>query len=645
MTTELLTIGKYQIPCTTVAVAVVGTGAAGYDAADSLYDLGVTDVLLVTEGKKMGTSRNTGSDKQTYYKLNLAGGVPDSVYEMARSLMRGGSMHGDIALSDAALSARCFFKLVGLGVPFPTNEYGEYVGYRTDHDATTRATSCGPLTSKKMTEVLERAVEAKRIPLADGHRVISILTDGGTACGLITVNRACITPENPCGLCAILAGDVVYAVGGPSAIYADTVYPESQTCALGAAFAAGAAGANLTEWQYGPASVAFRWNVSGTYQQVLPRYISTDADGGDEREFLADAFDSPEQMLAAVFAKGYEWPFDPNKTGVGGSSRIDLAIYRERQRGRRVFLDYLQNPSALAADFGNLNEAARDYLEKSGALVGTPIERLRVMNEPAIALYRDHGIDLASEALEIAVSAQHCNGGIAVNRDRSSTTLRHFYAIGECAGTFGVHRPGGSALNATQTGALLAATAIAEAGAARPSGLTDAVRGELEKALAEASASLGGTVTRNELFARRTAASTRMSACAALLREPDAVAAAMDACGEELHSFTSENRLADAADYAELRINLDILLTQRTVLGAILDYLSDGGESRGSFLVTHGATQDVLALTPMLDTRHAAFVQNTVLHEDFSVTSFFEPVRPLPQSEQWFETVWNRQKK
>lgn len=37
------------------------------------HDLGVTDIALVTEGQEMGTSRNTGSDKQTYYKLSLGG--------------------------------------------------------------------------------------------------------------------------------------------------------------------------------------------------------------------------------------------------------------------------------------------------------------------------------------------------------------------------------------------------------------------------------------------------------------------------------------------------------------------------------------------------------------------------------------------
>ena len=44
---------------------VVGTGCAGYNAADWLCAYGVPDVCLVTEGREAGTSRNAGSDKRT----------------------------------------------------------------------------------------------------------------------------------------------------------------------------------------------------------------------------------------------------------------------------------------------------------------------------------------------------------------------------------------------------------------------------------------------------------------------------------------------------------------------------------------------------------------------------------------------------
>ena len=102
---------------------VIGSGCAGFNAADTLFDLG-RDAAILTEGLKMGTSRNTGSDKQTYYKLSLCSDGADSIYELAENLFRGGSVNGDTALAEAAGSVRAFMKLVNLGVPFPTNRYG-----------------------------------------------------------------------------------------------------------------------------------------------------------------------------------------------------------------------------------------------------------------------------------------------------------------------------------------------------------------------------------------------------------------------------------------------------------------------------------------------------------------------------------------
>ena len=76
-----------------------------------------------------------------------------------------------------------------------------------------------------------------------------------------------------------------------------------------------------------------------------------DARGEDEREFLLDAFSTPQNMLNAIFLKGYQWPFDPRKAGGEGSSFIDILIYQEEIiRGRRVYLDFTRNSAALEKD-------------------------------------------------------------------------------------------------------------------------------------------------------------------------------------------------------------------------------------------------------------------------------------------------------
>ena len=102
-----------------VNTLIIGSGAAGLAAALRLKQQGADDILLLSEGLKCGTSINTGSDKQTYYKQGIYGVEADSPGLLASTLFDGGSVHGDIALVEATLSLRCFMNLVNLGVPFP----------------------------------------------------------------------------------------------------------------------------------------------------------------------------------------------------------------------------------------------------------------------------------------------------------------------------------------------------------------------------------------------------------------------------------------------------------------------------------------------------------------------------------------------
>ena len=164
MRTTRVRVGGRSYPLHSMNTLVIGSGAAGLNAAVRLHEYGQTDVAVVTDRLGAGTSANAGSDKQTYYKLSLAGDRADSAFDMARDLAAGGSMHGDIALAEAQGSLEAFFHLVGLGVPFPHDRYGAFVGYKTDHDPRQRATSAGPLTSRLMFGRLAAEVRATRHP-------------------------------------------------------------------------------------------------------------------------------------------------------------------------------------------------------------------------------------------------------------------------------------------------------------------------------------------------------------------------------------------------------------------------------------------------------------------------------------------------
>ena len=286
------------LPLTWVHTLVVGSGAAGLNAAAQLALHGIEDVLILTEGLEMGTSINTGSDKQTYYKLAMCGDAADSPREMAETYFSRGSMHGDLALVEAAVSPRAFANLVNLGLPFPRDRYGQFVGYRTDHDPKGRATSIGPYTSRDMCRALVRQVRELDIPIRTERTAVELLTvetDGRRrAAGVVAV-----CPDG--GPEVYAAENVVFAVGGPGGLYRDSVYPQVHNGAIGLALLAGARTQNLPESQFGLASTGFRWNMSGSYMQAIPRFISTDRAGcGSGREFLREAFDSPGALASTI---------------------------------------------------------------------------------------------------------------------------------------------------------------------------------------------------------------------------------------------------------------------------------------------------------------------------------------------------------
>ncbi|MCL1859414.1 MAG: FAD-binding protein [Oscillospiraceae bacterium] len=646
---EHIKISGNEIQIIRKNTVIIGSGAAGLNAADRLYSYGQHDIAVITEGLTKGTSRNTGSDKQTYYKLTLSGGEPDSVVAMAETLYNGGAMDGDIALCEAALSAQCFYKLAEIGVPFPHNNYGEYVGYKTDHDPRSRATSAGPLTSKYMTEKLLEQIKLKNIPVYDGYMAIKILVDNGVCHGVFCLNLNELNDKDKRYI-LFYSTNVIYAVGGPAGLYANSVYPESQNGASGIAFEAGVAGKNLTEWQYGIASVKFRWNLSGTYQQVLPAYISTDLNGENPVEFLNEYFETGEQLLNCVFLKGYQWPFDPRKLDNYGSSMIDALVYNETaNKKRRVFLDFRKNPSGLKSDFSNVGKECFEYLNNSGALsLKTPVERLNHMNPAAIDLYKNNNIDLYNEPLEIAVCAQHNNGGLCGDMWWESN-IKGFFPVGEVNGTHGIYRPGGSALNSGQCGGMRAAMFIAKnrsryVGRDDPdaplTGVIDIIQ-KIDKSISNISDISNIEDTKKQI-------GEIMSGNAAHIRNIKNIRESIKITKEKYLNYWENLNLSNISELPVALSNRDLLIAQYVYLNAMLDYISHGGVSRGSYII-ETETESGKKIHEKLPFRYipcdetnnfSDMIQEILLTGD-EIKITWRKRRPIPDAPRWFENVWS----
>mgnify|MGYP006279368813 FL=1 len=663
MLKDTVTIGTgreaFELPVISVNTLIVGAGAAGLKCADALYDEGVRDMAIVVDRLGNGTSNNSGSDKQTYYKMGVFGDEPDSPMEFARTLFQGGMMHGDLAYIEGLSSLRAFFDLCKLQVPFPYNRFGGFVGYKTDHDPRQRGTSAGPKTSIFMFRKLLEQVRHHQIPVFDRHEAVKLLTcresNGEEAvCGAICLDKTSHYEDNY-GMVAFNARNVVLATGGPGEMYRISVWPKGQLGSHGLAFDAGAAGNNLTELQYGLASTKFRWNLSGTYQQVIPDYYSTAADGvSDKRHFLHDYFDDMPSLANAVFLKGYQWPFHAARLQNGGSSIVDIAVHHEIAAGRRVFMDFMHNPVPAETmrpfRIADLPDESRVYLEKSGANQELPYERLQQMNQQSIDLYAEHDVDLR-EPLEIAVCAQHANGGLRGNI-WWETNVPHLFAIGELNGTHGV-RPGGSALNSGQVGAIRAAQYIAHVYREAPpsrDAFVQATEPQIQSQFAEFSRWLSDSDAGLELDAIRPEIQDRMSAEGAFVRRPEGVRKAL-AEAKQLYTRICRQgiRCPNPKTLARAAEDKFLALTSIAFLQALDYYIEHDGGSRGGYMILDKNGDLTVDSKRGSELRHRSEnlakreeILEATRREDDPVS--FEvvpvPVRPLPEDDSWFETEW-----
>ena len=75
-------------------------------------------------------------------------------------------------------------------------------------------------------------------------------------------------------------------------------------------------------------------SVVQLYNKGLLEGFEHSDENGNEYEFLEDYFENPADVFNNTFLKGYQWPFDVRKAAEG-SSRIDLLVHAEQQKGNR----------------------------------------------------------------------------------------------------------------------------------------------------------------------------------------------------------------------------------------------------------------------------------------------------------------------
>src|SRR5690606_33177483 len=234
-------------------------------------------------------------------------------------------------------------------------------------------------------------------------------------------------------------------------------------------------------------------------------------------------------------------------------------------------------------DADQLSPEAYEYLDRAG-VVGlgnsTPIQRLQHMNRPAYNFYleRNPQIDLEVEPLEVAVCAQHNNGGLAVDQWWHSN-VEGFFPVGEAAGAHGIYRPGGAALNSGQVGATRAAAYVAARRTEEP--IAEASFESLAAPVSRAALSLltqaneRATTSDDNTDALLREATELMSRNAAVVRSRASIDEALAQVKQWLDDYESL-MVADASSRRSVnRLFLirDIITSQYVYLCAMADYL------------------------------------------------------------------------
>jgi len=276
------------------------------------------------------------------------------------------------------------------------------------------------------------------------------------------------------------------------------------------------------------------------------------------------------------------------------------------------------------------------------------------MNPLAIEIYKENGIDLSSEPLEIAVCAQHNNGGFAVDNWWQSN-IPGTFVIGEMAGTHGVKRPGGSALNAGQTGGLRAAEYIVNVCGCDLPDYADK-QDQLDEQLTQLVNRLDTCNSPSGMVPEKVIdqIQSRMTASAGHIRELNdarkALRGALKLYNDiQQHSFKLEN----AKGIAKAIRAEHLALASVAYLKAVVELLEQGSGSRGSHLVIsedgmeihpdiiNKATGKALKFKPENESLRNSILQ---IEYDESSPDLFRcrnvKLRPAPTDRKAFELAW-----
>ena len=520
------------------SVLVIGTGAAGLQAAIELAERGV-QVLCV--GKRRHDDAHTVLASGG---INAALGTmdPEDSWEQhaADTLSEGYWLSDPTSVEILAREApRAINDLVRWGARLAREDDGRLTQRFFGAHRYRRTCFVGDYTGREIQRVLVERALAVGVEMRDDVYVTRLLVHGGRVFGAYGFG------VNDGSRWLIVADAVVLAAGGHTRIWrrSSSRRDENTGDAMRLAVLAGCRLRDMELVQFHPTGMVYPEESAGTLVTEAVR-----GEGGILRNGLGERFMER---------------YDPERLELSTRDRVALANYTEIAEGRGT------EHGGVLLDISHLD---RDLI----------LERLPRMYRQFLDLAM---LDISTTPMEVAPTAHYSMGGVRVDGETHVTDVAGLFAVGECAaGVHGANRLGGNSL-----AECLVFGRIVGAEAGRASAELDVQvrdRAAIDEAREEVDAMLS---RRGDEFARPLQRALRdlMSEHCGVVRSEEGLRRGLHLL-EELRERTSALEVRpDIAGYADLTHAFDLhgsLLAARATLECALERRETrGAHNRGDF--------------------------------------------------------------
>lgn len=386
-----------RLPVSRSHVLVIGSGGAGIRAALEAVKYGSVCIVSKTiTGKGGCTVMAEGG-------INAAVNPADSCKAHFEDTVKGGAYLNDRALAEAltADAPARINELMEWGACFELTENDALAQRPFGGQKFARTCYAGDHTGHEIVMTLLEKLRGSDVEIRDETTVLSLITSGDTVCGAVVIDSAG-------NLSAITADAVVLATGGAGQLYPVTTNSTAGTGdGYALAYRAGAKLIDMEEVQFHPTGA------------VKP----ADSRG----RLITEAVRGEGGILLNAAGERFMENYDAERMELSTRDVVSRSISTEISEGRGtasggVFLDVSHLPS--------------DVIES----------RLPLM----LSQFLKSGIDIRKEAMEVAPTAHHFMGGVAISPEGKSSVAGLFAAGEVSGGVHGGNRLGGNALADTQ---------------------------------------------------------------------------------------------------------------------------------------------------------------------------------------------------